>query len=183
MRFRQKFLTASLLFVLLAGVPRLPAQATPTDPLHAWKGGNDPAQLEAWVNQRLAAEKAAIDKLLAVAGPGTVENTLRPFDNAQNELAIAGNNAYLLFSVGDTAPLRDKAQAMQAVVSSADTDLSLHQKVYKRLAALPMTNRVYNRLAPSPWPPNAPAPRHYIERTLLAYRLSGVDKDDATRAQ
>ena len=28
-----------------------------------------------------------------------------------------------------------------------------------------------------------PATRHYVERTLLQYRLAGVDKDDATRAR
>ncbi len=27
------------------------------------------------------------------------------------------------------------------------------------------------------------ATKHYVERTLLGYRLSGVDKDDATRAR
>ncbi len=30
---------------------------------------------------------------------------------------------------------------------------------------------------------NDPATRHYLERTLLEYRLAGVDKDDATRAK
>jgi thimet oligopeptidase len=172
MRFAKKFLLPCLILsALLAGPQHLPAQApAAADPLHAWKGGNDPGQLEAWINQRLAAEKAAVDKLLSVTGASTVENTLRPFDDAQNELAIAGFNAYLLFSVGDTAPLRDKAQAMQAVVSSAATDLSLNQKVYQRLASIPL-------------PAGDPATRHYIERALLEYRLSGVDKDDATRAQ
>ena len=31
--------------------------------------------------------------------------------------------------------------------------------------------------------PADPATRHYLERTLLEYRLAGVDKDDATRAK
>jgi thimet oligopeptidase len=171
MRFAQKFLIANLLLAaLIAGVEKAPAQGAVADPLHAWKGGNDPAQLEAWVNQRLTAEKASIDKLLAVSGPRTVANTLRPFDDAQNELAIAGDNSGMLFSVGDTAPLRDKAQAMVAVVSTAATELSLNQKVYQALVAIPL-------------PAHDPATRHYLERTLLEYRLSGVDKDDATRAQ
>jgi len=140
------------------------------DPVHAWYGGNDPAALEAWVDARLAAAQADIDKVTAVAGEHTVENSLAPYDDAQNELALAGQEAYLMYAVGDTAPLRDKGQAMVAKVSSAATDLSLNQKVYRALAAVPL-------------PASNPATKHYLERTLLEYRLAGVDKDDATRAK
>jgi thimet oligopeptidase len=173
MKFAVKFL--SLIVVFLIALTAL-AQQKPTqpplaaDPLHAWVGVNDPAALEAWVNQRIAEEKADVDKLLAVTGPRTVENTLRPFDDAQNQLAIAGNNAYLIFSLADTAAMRDKGQALEAAISSVATDLSLNQKVYAALAAIPL-------------PANDPATRHYLERSLLEYRLSGVDKDDATRAK
>jgi thimet oligopeptidase len=165
-------LLASLLLSasLVAVLPAARAQAPATDPVHAWKVGNDPAQLESWVSQRLAAEKSAVDKLLAVTGSRTVENTLRPFDDAQNELAIAGNNAYLLYSLADAAAVRDKGQALTAKISSAQTDLSLNQQVYRALQAIPL-------------PANNPATRHYLERSLLEYRLAGVDKDEATRAK
>lgn len=146
------------------------AAAPVSDPLHAWVQAKNPAALEAWVNQRLAAEKADIDKLNAVTGPRTQENTLRPFDDAQNELEIAANNAFLMFSLADAAPMRDMGQKMEAVVSAAATDLSLNQQVYRALAAVPL-------------PSNDPATRHYLEHTLLEYRLAGVDKDDATRAK
>ena len=138
------------------------------DPLHAWTGGADPAALETWVNARLAGEKADLDRLVAAKGARTVENTLRAYDDAQNELALAGNEAYLMYAVGDAAPLRDKGQELVAKVSSASTDLSLNQAVYKALAAIPL-------------PQNDPATKHYLERALLEYRLAGVDKDDATR--
>ena len=140
--------------VLTMGFP-LCAQQTSSatlDPLHAWDAGSNPASLEIWVNQRLTAAQADVDKLVAVTGPRTVKNTLRPYDDAINELALAGNESYLLFAVGDSAPLRDKAQAMEGKVSSATTDLSLNQKVYRALAAL----------AP---PTNDPASKHYLERT------------------
>jgi thimet oligopeptidase len=150
--------------------PVLPAQQPSADPLHAWVQGSDPAAVEAWTDQRLADAQADVDKLLAVTGPRTVENTLRPFDDAQNQLSIAGNNAALLYALADAAALRDKGQAMTAKVSSASTDLSLNQKVYSALTAIPL-------------PANDPPTRHYLERQLLEYRLSGVDKDDATRAK
>ena len=168
---RESFpILAVLLPTLFFGATKMAAQQPAADPLHAWVQGNDPAALESWINQRLDAEKADIDKLLAVTGPRTVENTLRPYDDAQNKLAVAGNNASLLYMLADAAPLRDKGQAMSAKVSSASTDLSLNQKVYRALAAMPL-------------PANDPPTRHYLERTLLEYRLAGVDKDDATRAK
>jgi thimet oligopeptidase len=140
------------------------------DPLHAWTPSADPAALETWVNARLAAVKANVDKVTSVKGDHTVANTVRPYDDALNELALAGNEAYLMYAVGDAAPLRDKGQAMVAKVSSVQTELSLNQPVYKALAAVPL-------------PANDPATKHYIERALLEYRLAGVDKDDATRAR
>ena len=147
-----------------------PAQSPAVDPLHSWVSGTDPAALESWVNQRLAEEQAAIDKLLAVTGTRTVENTLRPFDDAQNQLALAGNNAYMTFSLAASAALRDKGQALAAKISSASTQLSLNPKVYAALAAIPL-------------PENDPPTRHYLERSLLEYRLIGVNKDAATRAK
>ncbi len=161
---------ALLLAALTADTVKLAAEKPAADPLHAWVQGGDPAALETWVNARLSAEKADIEKLLAVTEPRTVENTLRPFDDAENELSLAGNNAYLLYSLADAPPLRDKGQAMAAVIAEANTDLSLNQKVYSALAVIPL-------------PANDPATRHYLERTLLEYRLAGVDKDEATRTK
>jgi thimet oligopeptidase len=163
--------TLALIFTVFAAVALgSQAQSPSPDPLHAWVAGKDPAALETWVNQRLAEEKADIDKLLAVSGPRTVENTLRPFDDAQNQLALANNNAYLEYSLAGAAAMRDKGQALTAKISSVSTELSLNTKVYAALAAVPL-------------PSNDPPTRHYLERTLLEYRLSGVDKDEATRAK
>src|ERR1700722_4482132 len=53
-------------------------------------------------------------------------------------------------------------------VSMAGSALSLNRAVYDALAAIDLTG------ADS-------ATKHYVERTLLSYRLSGVDKDQATR--
>jgi thimet oligopeptidase len=79
------------------------------DSLHAWTVGADPAALETWVNARLAAVKADIDKVTAVKGDHTVANTVRPYDDAQNELTLAGSEAYLMYAVGDAAPLSDNS--------------------------------------------------------------------------
>jgi thimet oligopeptidase len=159
---------AALPFLAISAIAAQPPTRQTPDRLHAWVRAKDPAALQSWVNERLAAEKGDLNKLLAVTGPRTVENTLRPFDDAQNELAVASNNAFLLYSLADAAPMRDMGQKMSEVVSAANTDLALNQQVYHALAAVPL-------------PADDPATRHYLEHTLLEYRLAGVDKDDATR--
>ncbi|HXS12189.1 MAG TPA: M3 family metallopeptidase [Acidobacteriaceae bacterium] len=168
-------LTPGLLLSLVFGNTQAHAQAaSKADPLHAWVGATTPAALTAWIGDRLAAEQKDLDALMAVKVPRSVENTVRPFDDAQNELAVAGDQAYLLYSLADGAEMRNKAQAELNRVSSASTDLSLNQGVYRALAAVPL---------PAGSTRDDLATKHYIERSLLEYRLSGVDKDDATRAR
>ena len=141
---------------------------------HPWTAGPnekaDAAGLELWVNARLADYQKSLDQLLAVKGPRTVENTLRPYDDANAELASAGSQAGVMDSVHPVKEVRDKAQAMTQKIAAVGTQLSLNQDVYHALSAIDLSGA-------------DPATRHYVERTLLEYRLSGVDKDDATRAK
>ena len=126
--------------------------------------------LEAWVKARLARHQDAIDRLLTVQGPRTLENTLRPYDEAVAELAATGSQTALLDSVYPDKTVRDAAQALTQLVAHAGVALGLNQKVYQALTEIP--------------PETADeATRHYLYRTLLQYRLSGVDKDEATRAR
>jgi thimet oligopeptidase len=126
--------------------------------------------LESWVRARLALHREAIDRLLEVRGPRTLENTLRPYDEAVAQLASTGSQTALLDSVYPDKTVRDTAQALTQTVAQAGVALGLNQKVYQALTEID--------------PDSADsATRHYLERTLLQYRLAGVDKDDATRAR
>ena len=69
------------------------AQSAVSDPLHIWVGNPNAAQARAWADAHMAAAQAQIDALLAVKGERTVENTLRPFDEAHRELDLAGSGA------------------------------------------------------------------------------------------
>src|SRR5271163_3671007 len=133
-------------------------------------GKADGVALETWAKARIEEYQKNIDQLLAVEGVRTIENTLGPFDDAQAELTTAGQLASLLDSVHPEKDVRDMAQALTQKVSEIGTLLSLNQDVYHALSAIDLTS------ADS-------ATRHYVERTLLQYRLSGVDRDDATRAR
>src|SRR5579863_1808921 len=139
--------------------------------LHAWEaGGAQSAEaLSTWVSARLAAHEAALAALLAIDKPRTPENTLRLFDAAVEQLSLAGSQAGVLNSVAADKAVRDQAQQEAQRIAMAGSALSLNRGVYDALAA--MNVDACN-----------PATRHYVERTLLSYRLAGVDKDEATRA-
>ena len=138
--------------------------------LHAWDAGGAASAeaLAAWVSARLAAHEAALAALLAVAGPRTPENSLRLYDQAIEHLTLAGAQSGVLNSVAADKAVRDQAQDEAQRVAMAGSALSLNRAVYDALAAIDLTGA-------------SPATRHYVERTLLSYRLAGVDKDQATR--
>ena len=142
-----------------------------TEEIHAWDaGGAESAEaLDKWVSARLAAHEEALACLLAVAGTRTLENTLRLYDVAIEQLSLAGSQAGVLNSVAADKGVRDAAQMAAQRVSMAAAALSLNRGVYNALAATEMADA-------------SGATKHYVERTLLGYRLAGVDKDEATRA-
>jgi thimet oligopeptidase len=138
--------------------------------LHAWEaGGATSAEaLTAWVSARLTAHEAALAALLAVKEPRTPANSLRLFDVAIEHLSLAGSQAGVLNSVAADKSVRDQAQLEAQRVAQAASALSLNRAVYEALVAINLDGA-------------DPATRHYVERTLLGYRLAGVDKDQATR--
>jgi thimet oligopeptidase len=152
-----------------AGAPAAAGSPPAAAELHAWEAGDDPGALDAWVHRHMRHADEEIARLVAVKGTRTVANTLRAYDDANNELFLAQAQAQVLYGVGATKALRDKAQALTQQASDAATVLSLNQAVYHALAAVPR--------------PADAATRYYLEHTLLEYRLAGVDRDEATRAR
>ena len=146
------------------------AGAAVTEDLHAWEaGGTASAEaLSTWVSAHLAAHEAALAALLAVEGPRTPQNSLRLYDTAIEQLSVAGAQAGVLNSVASDKGVRDQAQAEAQRVAQAASALSLNRAVYEALSAVDLEGA-------------SPATRHYVQRTLLGYRLAGVDKDQATR--
>jgi thimet oligopeptidase len=140
------------------------------DTLHAWDSGGAASaeSLSAWVGARLAAHEAALTALLVVEGPRTTENSLCLYDQAIAHLTLAGSQAGVLNSVATDKAVRDQAQDEAQRVAMAGSALSLNREVYEALVAISLEGV-------------SPATRHYVERTLLGYRLAGVDKDQATR--
>jgi thimet oligopeptidase len=121
-------------------------------------------------NDRLEAAQRSIDKVLAVKGPRTIDNTLMAFDEAVQQLNAAQYFAGLMESVHPDAAFRDRATAMTRKVNVVQTALSLNRGVYQALAAIPAGHA-------------DPATQYYLQRQLLEFRLAGVDKNDTTRAR
>ncbi len=138
--------------------------------IHPWETAMSSQGLETWVDERLAAHHQQIAALLAVPGPRTAENTLRHFDNAISELSSTSSQTGVLNSVHPDKSIRDTAEAMTQRIAEIGTALSLNRDVYQALSEMDISDE------------DEPT-RHYVKRTLLEYRLAGVDKDDATRAQ
>src|ERR1700753_1818920 len=147
--------------------------ASAVRPSHAWSLAKatevTPEALESWVAARLEAHKASLERLLQ-AKKRTLESTWRPYDDAVAALSQSGSECGLLDSVHPSKPVRDKAQQLAQRVAEVATALSLNQAIYQALATVGTSEA-------------DEATRHYMERTLLQYRLAGVDKDDATRAR
>jgi thimet oligopeptidase len=144
-----------------AGAPR------PSDPPF-WTGREDAAAFANAQGRRLQAAQTHIDALLKVKGKRTAENTLEPYDRAVFELDSAASHSALVENVHPDEPLRGAAEKTSQEAAAAWTRLSLHRGVYEALAAVPAETADAET-------------RHYLQKTLRDFRLSGVDKDEKSR--
>ncbi len=138
------------------------------DILRLWNSGNSADSTKAWTEHHLEQSRTCIITLLTVNGERTVKNTLVPFDKAQWHLRMAGSQTGVMFMVHPSAEVRDTAQALTQVIGAEGVALSLNQDVYHALKAIDAASEDERT-------------RYYLERTLLGYKLAGVDRDNPTR--
>jgi thimet oligopeptidase len=135
-----------------------------------WSGQPKIADFERIENERLVAAQRAVDRVTAVTGAHTIENTLAPYDEAIRQLTTAVYFSETVRQVHPDADYREHAKTMTAKVSDAQAALRLNRAVYQALGSLDLSHS------------DAPT-RHYVSRELLEFRIAGVEKDDATRAR
>ena len=80
-----------------AGQPKYTAPSAASAPF--WTGHPDAAAFAKMESQRLELAKSAIDRLIAVKGRRTIEDTLRLFDDATLQLDAASSQSSLLSNV------------------------------------------------------------------------------------
>lgn len=135
-----------------------------------WASKPDVAAFDKIVKDRLSAAQRAIDQIVSVKGARTIENTLVPFDEEfrQNDAAYYFANA--MQQVHPDPGFRDKATELVSKASAQQTALLLNPDVYRALASLDLSKA-------------DAATRYYVQRQLLEFRLTGVDKDQETRTK
>src|SRR5438034_1789215 len=103
----------------------VPAAAIPV-PSDApfWSGRPNGPAFTRLEQDRLARAQRAIERMLAVAGPRTVPNTLQPYDDALLELDQAGSQASLIEEVHPDSVVRDAAEKATQDVSAYASRLS-----------------------------------------------------------
>lgn len=166
------FVGKELLFAVLAALTSitLSAQHVSISQPTIWAAKPDIATFEKIENDRLAAAQAAIDKLVILKEPRTVENTLAQFDEAIRQINSARNFASLVQNVHPDAAFRDHATAMFTRAVAARAAIRLNRDVFNALAALDLSG-------------SDSATRYYVNRQLLLFHLAGVDRDEVIRAR
>ena len=163
-------LVTCALAILLMTIPNFGFSSRKNEDLPFWTGKPDATTFEKAMDERLANAQLFLNRMLAVKGKRTIENTLTLYDEILIQLDAAGDQAGLMAIVHPDKSLREAADKVTQKVSSFGTALSLNRGVYDALSALDMKSA-------------DAATRYYVERTLRDFRLSGVDKDEATRAR
>ena len=133
-----------------------------------WTEKPDTATFTKRQEDRLAKARAAVERLTAVKGKRTVENTLAVYDEVLTYLDAASREAGLMQEVHPDKTYRAQAEKLSQEISAYATELSLNRAVYDALVAIDLTGADAET-------------RFYVEKTLLAFRLAGVDKDEETR--
>ncbi|HET9253277.1 MAG TPA: M3 family metallopeptidase [Candidatus Eisenbacteria bacterium] len=133
-----------------------------------YTGSPDAAALRAACQAELAKARESLDRMLAVRGARTLDNTLEPYSKAMMHADNAGSWSSLLESVHPDSAYRAAAEELTQATSKFLTEVSLNRAVYDALQAVDVSKA-------------DPATRHFVTRTLRDFRLAGVDRDDATR--
>jgi thimet oligopeptidase len=144
------------------------AEAGVTTNTPFFSGVADPASLTAAIEARLNRARQTLDRVLAVTGKRTVDNTLRPYDDLKIELGTAFGVTNMLRSLHPDAAMRKTAGDLAERAATFSTELSLNRKLYDAVTATDISKA-------------DAATRHYVARELRDYRKQGVEKDDATR--
>ena len=162
-----KHLSLFLMLILTTSYAVVCRASTPDD-VPFWTGQRDAASFTKLQEDRLASAKQSLDRMLAVTGKRTIENTLKPYDEMLTYLDAVANQSVLIKEVHPDESVRTAAEKISQKAEAFNTEVSLNRAVYDAIAALDLAGADSET-------------RYYVERTLRDFRLAGVDKDEATR--
>ncbi|MDP9203334.1 MAG: M3 family metallopeptidase [Gemmatimonadota bacterium] len=142
----------------------LPAQETelPLDRL-------TPADARALVDRSIANASLSLERVLAVKGRRTIDNTLRPYDEHLIRFN-AGQIVGLLQGVHPDSAVRAAAADGMRRRDSVSTSWRLDPRLYRALSAIDTSGADAET-------------RYYLKRRLASFRRAGVDRDEKTRTR
>ncbi|MGI9220159.1 MAG: M3 family metallopeptidase [Woeseiaceae bacterium] len=108
--------------------------------------------------------------LESYSGPTTVEGYYRSWDSLRSSIGTISSFAASLSKVHPDADLRSAGEECQQLLTKVTTDMGLSRALYDGVSRIDLLG-------------TSDETRFSVERALLKFRLSGVDKDDATRDQ
>ncbi len=129
---------------------------------------DSPAKLTALCeseNQLLRQHMASLE---SYAGKATVDGYYKSLDSLVTSLGNLTAYAQSLSGIHPDPQLRTAGENCAQLLAQIGTDLGLSRPIFEAVSQLDISNE-------------APATQRSVEKTLLTYRLSGVDKDEATR--
>jgi len=114
--------------------------------------------------------QAAIDRMLAVKGPRTMQNTVLVYNEAMTHGENVAYQSHLLEAVHPDSTFRADCEKISQTSNKFLDDLSLNRGVFDALKSVDVSN------ADS-------ATQYFMMRTLRDFRRAGVDKDEPTRKE
>jgi thimet oligopeptidase len=117
----------------------------------------------------IASARAGMDRLKQMTA-GAPADRLEAYDIAQWTLGNADARAGLAHETHPDKAMREVAETCDQETSALATDFSLDRGIYDALSKIDTKQLDAGG-------------RYYVERTLLKFRLAGVDRDEATRTR
>ena len=133
-----------------------------------FSGKPDAATFLASMQAEMDGAQAALDRMLAVKGKRTMDNTLVPYNEIMIHAENAAYGANLMEYTHPDSAYRSQAEQMTQKASKFLDDLSLNRTVYDALKAVDVKKA-------------DAATQYFYDKTMKDFRRAGVDKDEATR--
>ena len=162
-------------FVLVAAIP-VAVQETPPAPASEaadapfTTGLSDATSLRSIVDARIARARASLAQLLAVRGPRTIANTLRPYDDMLAELNTAAEEASVMASVHPDDAVRRAGDELERTAVGLAAEIQLRSDVFNALTAIRGDGLDVDT-------------RYFLAREIAQLRRIGVDRPAPTRAR
>ncbi|HEY7185491.1 MAG TPA: M3 family metallopeptidase [Vicinamibacterales bacterium] len=159
--------------VLVAAVPvsvQETAPATEAADAPFTNGLSNAASLQSIVDGRIARARQSLDQILAVRGPRTAANTLRPYDDMLAELNTAAEEASVLAAVHPDDGVRRAGDELERKAVGLSAEIQLRGDVFTALTAI----RTDGLDADT---------KYFLAREIAQLRRTGVDRPADTRAK